>query len=219
MAINLDETRVAVERCLDGQSVEFTEARGELTAIIEPGSVVGALTVLRDDSALLMSTLVDICGVDYPGREPRFDVVYHLLSMPFAARLRLKLRVDEGQTVPSVTGVHPSADWYEREVFDMYGIEFEGHPDLRRILTDYGFQGHPLRKDFPLTGFVELRYDESRQRVAYEPVRLVQSYRDFEFLSPWEGAEVVRQAAAEEMADGAEAAEPAPEADSAPKVE
>jgi NADH-quinone oxidoreductase subunit C len=146
---------------------------------------------LRDNTACAFTTLIDITAVDYPGREQRFDVVYHFLSMPQNQRVRVKIAVAEDQVVASITDLHPSADWFEREVFDMYGVMFSGHPDLRRILTDYGFRGHPLRKDFPTTGYVEVRYDETSKRVVYEPVKLVQDYRLFDFMSPWEGAQYI----------------------------
>ena len=188
----LADLRDGVEACLGKRVLDAATARGELTVRVHPAEVADCLLALRDDSELGMTLLIDICGVDWPTREPRFDVVYHLLSLSEVGRLRLKVQVGEDEPVPSAVGVFPAANWYEREVFDMYGIEFSGHPDLRRILTDYGFRGHPLRKDFPLTGFVELRYDEARKRVAYEPVRLTQAYRDFDFLSPWEGASAVR---------------------------
>lgn len=198
----LSDLRAATEACLGERLVAASEFRGELTFEIAPADAPAALAAVRDDPELQMTTLVDICGVDYPARSPRFEIVYHLLSMRQVARLRLKARVEEGDTVPSVVSAHPSANWFEREVFDMYGVEFEGHPDLRRILTDYGFEGHPLRKDFPLTGFVEVRYDESRQRVAYEPVKLTQAYRSFEFLSPWEGAAASQEAMDREGEEG-----------------
>jgi NADH-quinone oxidoreductase subunit C len=149
--------------------------------------IVKALTTLRDDPAFLFEVLIDICGVDYPEREERFDVVYHLLSPWLNHRLRVRVKTDAAHPVPSLIGLFPAADWFEREAYDLYGILFSGHPDLRRLLTDYGFQGHPLRKDFPLTGFVELRYDDELKRVVYEPVKLMQEYRSFDFLSPWEG--------------------------------
>lgn len=190
----LADLRAAAEACLGGRLAAIEEFRGELTLEAAPSDMPAALAALRDDPELQMTTLVDLCGVDYPSRVPRFDIVYHLLSMRQVARLRLRTKIGEGEPMPSAVKVHPSANWFEREVFDMYGVEFEGHPDLRRILTDYGFEGHPLRKDFPLTGFVEVRYDETRQRVAYEPVRLTQAYRSFEFLSPWEGAAASREA-------------------------
>ena len=193
MAVDpLADLRDGVEACLGKRALNTETAWKELTVQVDSGEVADCLQALRDDSELGMTLLIDICGVDWPAREPRFDVVYHLLSLSEVGRLRLKIQVGEDESVPSAVGVFPAANWYEREVFDMYGIEFEGHPDLRRILTDYGFRGHPLRKDFPLTGFVELRYDEERKRVAYEPVRLTQAYRDFDFLSPWEGANAVR---------------------------
>ena len=146
---------------------------------------------LRDNAACAFTTMIDITAVDYPGREDRFEVVYHFLSMTQNQRVRVKLSVAEDEIVPSITDLHPSANWFEREVFDMYGIMFSGHPDLRRILTDYGFRGYPLRKDFPTTGYTEVRYDETSKRVVYEPVNLVQDYRQFDFMSPWEGAEYI----------------------------
>ena len=149
------------------------------------------LKTLHDDSLCLFEVLIDICGVDYPEREQRFDVVYHLLSPRHNQRIRLKCRTDETTAVPSVVEVFPGANWYEREAYDMYGILFSGHPDLRRILTDYGFQGYPLRKDFPLTGYVEVRYDDDQKRVVYEPVKLTQEFRSFDFKSPWEGTNYV----------------------------
>lgn len=159
----------------------------ELIINVERSSLVRVLTYLRDSSSLQYAQLMDICGVDYLGREPRFDVVYNLLSLVYNRRLRIKVSVEEGVPVPSVTSVYSSANWWEREVFDLYGIPFDDHPDLRRILTDYGFEGHPLRKDFPLTGYVEVRYDEEEKRVVYEPVKLPQAFRNFDFESPWEG--------------------------------
>jgi NADH-quinone oxidoreductase subunit C len=161
---------------------------GELTFTTTADRIVQALTYLRDADNLKFSILIDACGADYPEREKRFDVVYHLLSMTKNLRCRVKVQTDEDTAVPSVTGVFPSADWYERETFDMYGVFFSDHPDLRRILTDYGFHGHPLRKDFPMTGYVEVRYDDELKRVVYEPVKSVE-WRNWDFLSPWEGAE------------------------------
>ncbi|MCX7281389.1 MAG: NADH-quinone oxidoreductase subunit C, partial [Alphaproteobacteria bacterium] len=146
---------------------------------------------LRDDQVCKFSTLIDICGADYPEREKRFDVVYHLLSMYRNQRIRVKVQVDENTPVPSSMQVWPAANWFEREAFDMYGVPFADHPDMRRILTDYGFSGYPLRKDFPLTGYVELRYSEEAKRVVYEPVQLAQDFRSFDFMSPWEGAEYI----------------------------
>ncbi|MBU2168562.1 MAG: NADH-quinone oxidoreductase subunit C [Alphaproteobacteria bacterium] len=167
--------------------VEAYVAHGELNLVVDRDRIVESLAVLRDRFGF--QQLIDLCGVDYPDREARFEVVYHLLSMTRNVRIRLKVATDEITPVPSVTSVFPCADWFEREAFDMYGILFSDHPDLRRILTDYGFQGHPLRKDFPMTGYVEVRYDEAEKRVVYEPVKLNQEFRNFDFLSPWEGAD------------------------------
>jgi len=167
--------------------VQAQVAFGELTLIAERERIVEVLTALRD--RFEFQQLLDICGVDFPDREERFEVVYHLLSMTRNVRVRVKLSTDEVKPVPSVIGVYPAADWFEREAFDMYGMLFSGHPDLRRLLTDYGFQGHPLRKDFPMTGYVEVRYDDEQKRVVYEPVKLTQEFRNFDFQSPWEGAE------------------------------
>lgn len=167
--------------------VEAVVAFGELTLIAPREKIVEVMQSLRDTFGF--QQLMDVCGADYPDREERFEVVYHLLSLTRAARLRVKVQTDEVKPVPSVVSVYPSAGWFEREAFDMYGMIFSDHPDMRRILTDYGFQGHPLRKDFPMTGYVEVRYDEEQKRVVYEPVKLAQEYRSFDFLSPWEGAE------------------------------
>ena len=169
----------------------FEVAHGELTVRVSVAHIVAIIEFLKTNSACGFSTLIDITAIDYPARDKRFDVVYHLLSMYQNHRIRIKCAVREDQIVPSIVSVHPSANWFEREVFDMYGILFSGHPDLRRLLTDYGFQGHPLRKDFPTTGYVELRYDEVAKRVVYEPVDLVQEYRQFDFMSPWEGADYI----------------------------
>jgi NADH-quinone oxidoreductase subunit C len=162
---------------------------GELTLDAEAGEIVRVLTWLRDEGDFKL--LIDLCGADWPQRPKRFDVVYHLLSLTKNLRVRVKVQTDEATPVPSAVGVFVGAGWYEREAFDLYGIVFSGHPDLRRILTDYGFEGHPLRKDFPLTGFVELRYDDDQKKVVYQPVQLVQEYRDFDFMSPWEGAKQI----------------------------
>jgi NADH-quinone oxidoreductase subunit C len=162
-------------------------AFGELTVEVEAAHLPDALRTLRDDPAFGFVSFIDLCGADYPGREKRFDVVVHLLSPRHNRRIRVKAQTDESTPVPTSIPVFPAANWFEREAYDLYGILFEGHPDLRRLLTDYGFQGHPLRKDFPLTGFVELRYDDELKRVVYEPVKLMQEYRSFDFLSPWEG--------------------------------
>ena len=171
-----------------GAAVGFRVEFGELSIIAQPNRIVELLTVLRDNAAYRFIQLTMLSGVDYPDRARRFDVVYQLLSFAKNRRVRVKLSTDEDTPVPSITSVHPAADWYEREAFDMYGIFFEGHPDLRRILTDYGFHGYPLRKDFPMTGYVEVRWDEALKRVIYEPVKLPQEFRAFDFLSPWEGA-------------------------------
>ena len=175
-----------------GDYITSSEIRyGELTIGTTPENVIALLTFLRDDAQCQFVNFTDICGVDWPSRMRRFDVVYHLLSPRQNMRIRVKLEVGEEETVPSATAVYPGADWFEREAYDLYGILFTGHPDLRRILTDYGFEGHPLRKDFPLTGFVEVRYDDEVKRVVYEPVQLKQEFRNFEFLSPWESTEYV----------------------------
>ncbi|MFA7305498.1 MAG: NADH-quinone oxidoreductase subunit C [Hyphomicrobium sp.] len=162
-------------------------AFGEASVSVPLDRIVEILTKLRDDPQSQFEILIDICGVDYPERAQRFEVVYHLLSPRLNQRLRVKIATDETTAVPSVNDVFPAANWYEREAYDLYGIRFIGHPDLRRLLTDYGFQGHPLRKDFPLTGYVEVRYDDEKKRVVYEPVKLTQEFRDFDFESPWEG--------------------------------
>ena len=167
--------------------VDRTVVLGELTLTARADQIYAVLKFLRDDARCKFTSLIDICGADYPERERRFDVVYHLLSMQLNQRIRIKVKTDAETPVPSVVGIYPCADWFEREAFDMYGILFANHPDLRRILTDYGFQGFPLRKDFPLSGHVEVRYDSEQQRVVYEPVKLTQAFRDFDFLSPWEG--------------------------------
>ncbi|MEJ8308654.1 NADH-quinone oxidoreductase subunit C [Agrobacterium larrymoorei] len=166
-------------------------AYGELTLNTTPENIIALLTFLRDDVQCGFVNIIDICGVDWPQREKRFDVVYHLLSPRQNLRVRVKLQAAEDEGVPSATSVFFGAEWFEREAWDMYGIPFEGHSDLRRILTDYGFEGHPLRKDFPLTGFVEVRYDDVQKRVLYEPVELKQEFRSFDFLSPWEGTDYV----------------------------
>lgn len=163
-------------------------AGDELVITARPGVVVKVLTFLRDDVNCRFKQLLDICGVDYPEREQRFEIVYNLLSLIHNNRVRVKINTDESSPVPSVSGVFNSANWWEREVWDLYGVFFLDHPDLRRILTDYGFEGHPLRKDFPLTGHVEVRYDNEKKRVVYEPVKLAQEFRSFDFLSPWEGS-------------------------------
>ncbi|MDA1089225.1 MAG: NADH-quinone oxidoreductase subunit C [Proteobacteria bacterium] len=162
---------------------------GELLVFAKAESITRVLAFLRDDVNCRFKQLVDVCGVDYPERTPRFDVVYNLLSLINNNRIRVKVETDEATPVPTVTGVFSSANWWEREAWDLFGISFSGHPDLRRILTDYGFDGHPLRKDFPLTGYVEVRYNDELKRVVYEPVKLTQEFRSFDFLSPWEGVQ------------------------------
>jgi NADH-quinone oxidoreductase subunit C len=164
---------------------------GELTLSTTTSAVIELLTFLRDDVQCGFVCIIDVCGVDWPKREKRFDVVYHMLSPRQNLRIRVKLSVGENEPVPSATAVYPGADWFEREAWDLYGVMFTGHPDMRRILTDYGFEGHPLRKDFPTTGFVEVRYDDNAKRVVYEPVELKQEFRNFDFLSPWEGTDYV----------------------------
>ena len=175
------------EDCVLGYDVAF----GELTIDVLPANFVDFVEFLKNDSNCKFSTLVDITAVDYPDRAKRFDVIYHFLSMYQNHRVRLRMSIREDEIVPSIVDVHPSSNWFEREVFDMFGILFTGHPDLRRILTDYGFRGFPLRKDFPTTGYTEVRYDEAQKRVVYEPVKLVQEYRQFDFMSPWEGANYI----------------------------
>ena len=163
----------------------------ELVIFARRAEIHNIISFLKDDPLCKFSTLIDFCGVDYPGRERRFEVVYHLLSMSHNTRVRIKVRTNETEPVHSISSIFPNANWYEREAFDMFGILFDEHPDLRRILTDYGFEGYPLRKDFPLSGFVEVRYDEERKSVVYEDVDLPQEYRSFDFTSPWEGTEYI----------------------------
>ncbi|MGH6958018.1 MAG: NADH-quinone oxidoreductase subunit C [Caulobacteraceae bacterium] len=174
-----------------GAALRYSVAFGEVTLVAETGRIVDLMTRLRDDPGLEFQQLIDLCGADYPQRPRRFDVVYHLLSMTKNRRIRVRLETDEATPVPSIVSVYPVADWFEREAFDMYGVFFEGHPDLRRLLTDYGFHGHPMRKDFPMTGYVEVRYDDELKRVVYEPVKSVE-FRNWDFLSPWEGAAYAR---------------------------
>ena len=178
---------IAAKQPVLSQVVAF----GELTLTVALGDVVGMIGFLKTDPDCRFTTLVDITAIDHAAGAARFEVVYHLLSMFQNHRIRIKTAVGEADMVPSLIAVHPAANWFEREVFDMFGILFSGHPDLRRILTDYGFRGHPLRKDFPTTGYTEVRYDEVQKRVVYEPVKLVQEYRQFDFMSPWEGAEYI----------------------------
>jgi NADH-quinone oxidoreductase subunit C len=191
MALDPNELSEHVAASLGDAVLGRTVAYGELTVLVQGDAIVRVLTFLRDDPRCLFVSLMDLCGADYPGREKRFDVVYHLLSYRHNERIRVKVQTDEVTPVPSVITVYPTANWFEREAYDLYGVLFSGHPDLRRILTDYGFEGHPLRKDFPLSGFVELRYDEEQKRVVYEPIKLTQEFRNFDFLSPWEGTDYV----------------------------
>jgi NADH-quinone oxidoreductase subunit C len=175
-----------------GEAIEDRAiAFGELTIVACREEIVQVATFLRDDPQCRFVCFIDICGADYPAREKRFDVVYHFLAPHHNQRIRVKVETDEVTPVPSLVGIWPAANWYEREAYDLYGILFTGHPDLRRILTDYGFEGHPLRKDFPMTGYVEVRYDDGQGRVVYEPVKLSQEFRNFDFLSPWEGTDYV----------------------------
>jgi NADH-quinone oxidoreductase subunit C len=174
-------------------------SNNELVIEAIPSKIVNLIDFLRINPNLQFSTLIDVTAVDYPEREKRFDVVYHLLSMYQNLRIRVKVSINDNDLVPTISVIHKAADWYEREVFDMYGIKFAEHPDLRRLLTDYGFQGHPLRKDFPTTGYSEVRYDETQKAVIYEPVNLTQEYRQFDFMSPWEGAEYIKTEDSEEI--------------------
>jgi NADH-quinone oxidoreductase subunit C len=184
--VALGETiKAALPRAVTGSSVAF----GQLTLAVDTSKIVEVVRHLRDDPGCRFVSFIDVTAVDYPGREKRFDVVYHLLSPTLNERIRLRAEASETTQVPSIIEVFPGTDWFERECYDLYGVIFTGHPDMRRLLTDYGFDGHPLRKDFPLTGFVEVRYDDQEKRVVYEPVRLNQEFRNFDFLSPWEGAD------------------------------
>lgn len=180
-----------LEASLAGKLASWSLGVDMLQLEVSAGNLIGVLRKLRDDPRCQFVNLTDICGVDWPARPRRFDVVYHLLSPKQNLRVRIKVETDETTPVPSATAVFPGAEWFERETYDLYGVLFTGHPDLRRILTDYGFDGHPLRKDFPMTGFVEVRYDDEKKRVVYEPVRLNQEFRNFDFLSPWEGTDYV----------------------------
>ena len=191
MAETLQELGELKARRLGSAVTGFKVEYGELTVEAEAAEIIRVLEFLRDDKDCNFVCFIDICGVDYPDREKRFDVVYHLLSPYRNRRIRVKVMTDEDTAVPSVIPVFPAANWYERETFDLYGVLFSGHPDLRRILTDYGFAGHPLRKDFPLTGYVEVRWDDLAKRVVYEPVKLTQEFRAFDYLSPWEGPDYV----------------------------
>ena len=187
----LDNLGQTIAGALAGSVVGHWVAHGELTITATTRDIVKVATFLRDDAACQFICIIDVTAVDWPGREQRFDVVYHLLSPRLNQRIRVKAAIDEVTPVPSLIDVFRGADWYERETFDLYGVLFTGHPDMRRILTDYGFEGHPLRKDFPLTGFVELHYDDEQKRVVYDKVQLAQEFRTFDFLSPWEGTDYV----------------------------
>jgi len=205
--LNLVEREEALRELLDEIApalgdvlLETSVVRGELTLRVQAGAIQRVLAYLRDQPQCQFKQLIDLCGVDYPDRAERFEIVYHLLSLKHNQRIRVKVATDEATPVPSVTGVFGAADWYEREAWDMYGVYFAEHPDLRRLLTDYGFEGHPLRKDFPQTGYVEVRYDDEQKRVVYGPVSLRQDWRSFDFLSPWEGGGVLP---GDEKADGA----------------
>jgi NADH-quinone oxidoreductase subunit C len=187
----LDTLGKTIASALAASVTGYAVAYHELNVLVRAADIVAVMRFLRDDSHCLFINLIDITAVDWPSRERRFDVVYHLLSPKHNARVRVKCETDEATPVASIIEVFAGADWFEREVYDLYGIVFTGHPDMRRILTDYGFEGHPLRKDFPLTGFVEVRYDDELKRVVYEPVRLTQEFRNFDFLSPWEGTDYV----------------------------
>jgi NADH-quinone oxidoreductase subunit C len=185
----LAELGGSVKEALPGVVSDVAVAFDQLSITVDAGKIVDVMKFLRDDPNCRFVNFTDVTAVDYPGREKRFDVVYHLLSPTLNARIRIRAEADETTQVPSIIDVFPGADWFERECYDLYGVIFTGHPDMRRLLTDYGFDGHPLRKDFPLTGFVEVRYDDQEKRVLYEPVRLNQEFRKFDFLSPWEGAD------------------------------
>jgi len=187
----LDTLGKTIAAALGPAVTGYGVAYHELTVTANASEIVAVLRLLRDDPRCLFSSFIDVTAVDWPSRERRFDVVYHLLSPKRNLRIRVKVETDETTPVPTAIELFPGADWYEREIFDLYGVVFSGHPDLRRIMTDYGFEGHPLRKDFPLTGYVELRYDDELKRVVYEPVRLAQEFRNFDFLSPWEGTDYV----------------------------
>jgi NADH-quinone oxidoreductase subunit C len=187
----LDKLGQTIKGALRSSVTGHSVARGELTLTVKAADIVKVATFLRDDPGCKFVCIVDVTAVDWPGREKRFDVVYHFLSPYINQRIRVKAELGEGETIASLIEVFRGADWFEREAYDLYGILFTGHPDMRRILTDYGFEGHPLRKDFPLTGFVEVRYDDEQKRVVYDKVRLAQEFRNFDFLSPWEGTDYV----------------------------
>jgi len=187
----LDELGALIADALPGAVTGHDVAHGVLNIIANAADIIRVTTFLRDDPRCQFVCIIDVTAVDWPSRERRFDVVYHFLSPTKNARIRIKVETDEVTPVPSIISVFPGADWFERETYDLYGVLFTGHPDLRRLLTDYGFEGHPLRKDFPLTGFVEVRWDDEQKRVVYDPVRLAQEFRNFDFLSPWEGTDYI----------------------------
>ena len=193
MAENLLELLSFVESKMEDVVVHSELINDELSILINPESLLKFVEFLLIDSECQFSTLIDITAIDYPEKPERFVVVYHFLSMPQNQRIRITMNVAEDEVVSSIVSLHPSANWFEREVFDMYGLFFSGHPDLRRLLTDYGFKGHPLRKDFPTSGYLEVRYDEVKKQVVYEPTKLTQEYRQFDFLSPWEGAQQIKE--------------------------
>jgi NADH-quinone oxidoreductase subunit C len=184
---DLTQLQTEITRALDDSLLHVDIALNELSILVPRTRIVEVLQALRDDPAIAMNQLMDLCGADYPDRPERFEIVYNLLSLHYNTRIRVKVHANEESSVPSVVGVYSAAGWFERECWDLYGVAFSNHPDLRRILTDYGFEGHPLRKDFPLSGYVEVRYDDEQKRVVYEPVKLTQDFRSFDFLSPWEG--------------------------------
>ena len=201
---DLQEIESVAESIRDGMGAIVTDLSivgDRLVAIVDREDIAKLLVFLRDDVNCQFKQLMDICGVDYPERPQRFEVVYNLLSLVHNNRVTVKVMLDDNSSIPSVSKVFSSADWWEREIWDLFGIFFSGHPDLRRILTDYGFDGHPLRKDFPLTGYVEVRYDDAQKRVVYEPVKLTQEYRDFDFLSPWEGMNINKDEIIQDVPD------------------
>ena len=187
----LDALGQTIVSALPGAASAHAVAFNQLTITVDATKIVEVVKFLRDDPSCRFVSIIDVTAVDYPGREKRFDVVYHLLSPKLNARVRVKIEASEDTSISSMIGVFPGADWFERETYDLYGVVFTGHPDMRRLLTDYGFEGHPLRKDFPVTGFVEVRWDDEQKRVVYDKVRLAQEFRNFDFLSPWEGTDYV----------------------------
>jgi len=191
MDVTLNELGQTITNALGGSVTSYAVTRGELTVTAKAVDIVKIATFLRDDPTCLFSSIIDVTAVDWPGRDKRFDVVYHFLSPRINQRIRVKVGLGETEPIASLIGVYRGCDWFERETYDLYGVLFTGHPDMRRILTDYGFDGHPLRKDFPLTGFVEVRYDDEQKRVVYDKVQLAQEFRTFDFLSPWEGTDYV----------------------------